>query len=170
MGRHQKEDPVKYCLACGSILQRKRMNERLEDRSTFLRRKFCNHLCFGASIMKDAPTLAALRKRHVKFRGTECETCATRDNLGVHHVDSDPSNNIMSNLMTLCGPCHTSLHWANGKKKAVEKIVGDCKVCGERADRLKMSMCGKHYQRSRRTGSVYREIKSSGKFNCSTDG
>ena len=34
----------------------------------------------------------------------------TRTNLVVHHIDENPRNNEPSNLITLCGFCHLSLH------------------------------------------------------------
>jgi hypothetical protein len=34
-------DPIRYCAACGEQLIRKRFNERLEDRSRFLKRLCC---------------------------------------------------------------------------------------------------------------------------------
>jgi 5-methylcytosine-specific restriction endonuclease McrA len=36
----------------------------------------------------------------------ECEKCAARGALQVHHVDGDAKNHSQSNLMVLCESCH----------------------------------------------------------------
>jgi len=42
----------------------------------------------------------------------KCQCCNTgnKSELIVHHIDCDKSNNSPSNLITLCGQCHMSLH------------------------------------------------------------
>ena len=115
MGRHQLPVEMKSCESCGSPLDRKRYNGRLEDRAVYQRRRFCDLTCNGLAQRKDAPTLAALRKRSEAFRGPVCERCKTTEALQVHHVDSNPANDDPKNLMTLCAPCHTRWHWEHGK-------------------------------------------------------
>ncbi|MBA3824522.1 MAG: HNH endonuclease [Ktedonobacterales bacterium] len=39
-----------------------------------------------------------------------CQMCGATELLQVHHLDSKPTNNDPSNLMTLCGTCHTKWH------------------------------------------------------------
>ena len=41
---------------------------------------------------------------------THCNRCGTTDQLLVHHVDGDHTNNVVENLEVLCSPCHTSHH------------------------------------------------------------
>ena len=50
---------------------------------------------------------------------THCNRCGTTDQLVVHHVDGDHTNNVVENLEVLCSPCHTSHHkqeWWNSQK------------------------------------------------------
>lgn len=36
--------------------------------------------------------------------------CNNRESLEVHHIDKNPSNNHVFNLMCLCAECHKSVH------------------------------------------------------------
>lgn len=115
MPHPRKPEPVKPCAHCGKLLERKRMNGRLEDLGVFQRRKYCDQACMTQGLHKPVVSLAGLRKRAVKYRGSACEHCGASQNVQVHHLDSNPANNTQENLMTLCGPCHTSWHWEHGK-------------------------------------------------------
>ena len=41
---------------------------------------------------------------------THCNRCGATDQLVVHHVDGDHTNNVVENLEVLCSPCHSSHH------------------------------------------------------------
>ena len=109
MPRPAKLTPVKQCEICGTTLQRKRFNGRLEDYSAFSRRQFCSLSCANSrSKGGDSST-----KWHVLsriFAESSCEACGSQMNLQVHHVDGDYRNNAMENLQTLCESCHHSWH------------------------------------------------------------
>lgn len=47
-------------------------------------------------------------KRHNGPR--ECFVCASKKRLHCHHVDFDPLNNIITNLVWLCHNCHMEIH------------------------------------------------------------
>jgi DNA-binding MarR family transcriptional regulator len=50
---------------------------------------------------------------------THCNRCGATDQLVVHHVDGDHTNNVVENLEVLCSPCHSSHHkqeWWNSQK------------------------------------------------------
>lgn len=115
MAMQRKQDPEKFCLVCGQRMERKRFNGRLEDMGRFKQRKYCSPECFGIASQKPDASLAAARKRSVKFLGGRCEICGTTQNLQAHHKDMNPWNNTPENIMTLCGSCHTKFHWAHGK-------------------------------------------------------
>lgn len=152
----RKADPEKQCGHCQAALTRKSFNGRLEDRATFMRRRFCDVTCSGLAQRKEVPTLAALRKRAERFRKAKCERCPATKELQVHHVDSNPANNDPANLMTLCGPCHTRWHWEHGKKAPAKKRDG-CSVCGAVPtgwEHLKRGMCSLHYQRWKKHGDA----------------
>lgn len=158
MGRSAKNDPIKYCEQCGKQLARKRYNGQLEDMTRFRNRRYCDHVCQGLAQQKDDPTLAALRKRAEKFRGDTCERCGTTQELSVHHIDLDPSNNASSNLMTLCASCHTKWHWEHGKQSSSKRLV--CEICGKPSKAH--GLCLKHYQRFKKYGDPCLTMKKNG--------
>lgn len=47
---------------------------------------------------------------YTRFRAMQCQECGSMNNLCVHHIDKNRANNDSSNLITLCGSCHTKLH------------------------------------------------------------
>lgn len=119
MPHPRKPDPAKLCESCGGQMTRKRFNGRLEDRSVFLRRRFCDQSCMAKSMETDAPTLAALRgrtQRAVPLAAT-CSECGAKEKLQRHHKDEDKTNNTPSNVTTLCASCHATWHWRNGKRE-----------------------------------------------------
>lgn len=151
MAYPRKADPVKHCEACGKLLKRKRYNGTLESLNRFNLRKYCGAHCMGAAKMKAEPSLAALRKRAKHLRGSVCAICGATSDLQTHHLDSDPSNNAPSNLMTLCGSCHTRWHWSHGKRPSKRQSV--CLHCEQPA--RKLDMCQKHYQRFKLYGDPF---------------
>jgi hypothetical protein len=82
-----------------------------------------------------------------------CELCGSKLRLGLHHRDNDRTNNSPENLQTLCPSCHTSLHWAQGKKPW-RRHPPSCTVCGKLAKRL--GLCETHRSRLLRHGDPYR--------------
>jgi len=154
----RKPVPQRHCQYCAAPLERKNYNGRLEERANYMRRKYCDQRCFGNSLRKEHPTLAALQKRASRLRGAECQACGATTNLAAHHVDGNPANNALPNLMTLCGSCHTRWHWGHGKKSLKRQSV--CMFCGQPARRL--DMCQKHYQRFKRYGSPFLTKKKHG--------
>lgn len=145
----KKDDPTKNCAFCGKELERKRIGGRLEDRTVFLKRKYCDRTCMAQGFLQQDVTLGALRKRAEEFRADRCEMCGSQESLSVHHKDGNPANNQSENLMTLCGSCHMKWHWTHGKRPW--KKQGICKICDSPA--RKLGMCQKHYQRYRKYGN-----------------
>jgi hypothetical protein len=39
-----------------------------------------------------------------------CNVCGSGDDLVVHHLDGDPENNSLDNLIPMCDSCHSKLH------------------------------------------------------------
>ena len=144
----RNQDMERFCAHCRRRLERKRINGRLEDRTVFLKRRYCNRNCMAQAYLQEDANLAALRKRAEKFRVGECQQCNTKEKLQIHHLDGNPANNSPKNLMTLCSSCHMKWHWIHGKKSWKRQSV--CKICGEPA--RKLDMCQKHYQRYRKYG------------------
>jgi len=148
MPHKRTPDPEKFCHYCKKPLERKTINGRLEDRTVFLRRKYCNKACFGKAIVQEHVTAGAYHKRAVNFRKTTCEMCGARENLHAHHMDGDISNNVKLNIQTLCASCHLKHHWKIGTHAAKPRAV--CRICGNPARRL--VLCSMHYQRLKKYG------------------
>lgn len=45
-----------------------------------------------------------------------CFHCKSEENLEVHHIDFDRTNNQIENLQVLCKSCHKKIHWKERKK------------------------------------------------------
>lgn len=154
-----KKTPIQNCHYCNVPMERKRFNERLEDMTSFRKRKFCNQICMAKGMIQEHVTLASLRKRAEKFRGNFCQTCKTKTSLHVHHIDSNPENNISENLMTLCASCHVKWHYAHGKSN--RKTPKKCAYCDKPS--RKKGLCNTHASRMWRHGDplIVRGIKLS---------
>lgn len=59
-----------------------------------------------------AQTIYLLRPMVRELDNGECVICKSTDNLQMHHVDMDATNNSLKNLATLCKNCHETLHAA----------------------------------------------------------
>lgn len=118
----KKSDPQQTCHHCGTMLNRKRINGRLEDRNAFLRRIYCNRSCMAAAFVKDTPSKSALCKRVTKYRGSCCEVCGATMKLHAHHIDGNRLNGSPQNIQTLCASCHISHH--HHARRAGKTVVG----------------------------------------------
>lgn len=47
--------------------------------------------------------------------GQKCKMCGKRSDLIVHHIDKNKQNDTVTNLITLCRPCHTKVHITKNK-------------------------------------------------------
>jgi len=55
------------------------------------------------------------REMCLNAKGEECVICGTGENIQVHHIDGDRSNNDLENLAPLCPSCHGKIHSENGE-------------------------------------------------------
>jgi len=152
MGRPRKPDPEKYCEMCGILLIRKVYGGvRLEDLSTFKKRKYCNQKCMGeameGTIKVENPK--NYRRQSVKTRKGNCEKCGRGDSLlHVHHKDHNPMNNDPLNLTTLCGSCHRLCHSPNYTEMGEPNQP--CRICGKQSAR--QQLCNTHLTRLKKHG------------------
>jgi hypothetical protein len=138
-----KPDPLKHCAACGTLMQRKRINERLEDYGAFQRRVYCNRECMAQGMTKEVcASLSHSRIKAHKSVKARCEMCAATWRLHVHHKDENPHNNAPTNLMTLCPSCHRKAHSPN--------FGVNCQHCDKPA--VKAGLCNSHLTRRRKYG------------------
>lgn len=111
MPRRPDQVPEKFCKWCQKTLERQRYHGRLEDKGTFLKRKFCSISCGTFYQHSTAPpTEQASRKRAHKQMEGFCEICGNSSRIHVHHIDGNPMNNLTVNLQTLCANCHNFWH------------------------------------------------------------
>ena len=110
MGRKRQPTPEQYCQQCGTRLERKDYNGRLEELANFKRRKYCNQTCMAIAFVSDAPCEGVLHRRARRFLGTSCEFCGVTTRLQAHHRDTNVQNNSPENIQTLCISCHASYH------------------------------------------------------------
>jgi len=51
--------------------------------------------------------LTVKERAHILYRDNfQCQRCHSHKQLEIHHQDSNPSNNNIDNLLTLCKSCH----------------------------------------------------------------
>lgn len=108
MPRPQAKDPKKFCLHCGVELLRQKFGNRLEDRGSFLRRKYCSLTC--ANSKKGILTKHGYSWRARKHLKKACEACGHTKSLQAHHINQNIRNNKPINIQTLCRHCHNFWH------------------------------------------------------------
>ena len=108
----KKEKQSKQCETCGIVMHRKRFGKRLEDLTRCNRRRHC---CRSCANTRKNPTVAGLRWRAEQMRLESCEKCGSKEQLHAHHKDKNITNNVRSNIMTLCASCHAKHHHAERK-------------------------------------------------------
>lgn len=159
MAPPRKPDPIKYCTACGKLMQRKRFGDNLEDMKAFNRRKYCDQKCMAVGMTGKIKVANAKNSRRQSGRAVKeaCETCGkNKGRLHVHHIDHNPLNNAPQNLMTLCGSCHRRIHSPNFAGTPTQRK--QCKHCAKPA--MQVGLCWTHLTRYKRYGDpLLKKIK-----------
>ena len=72
----------------------------------------------SSHVAKSAYTLSSTIKNNLKHKcGYKCQRCGivtVKSDLEIHHVDHNPGNNSIQNLMVVCTNCHKQIHRAEG--------------------------------------------------------
>ena len=61
----------------------------------------------------------------------KCRFCGGTRRIAIHHIDgknhlnSETMNNKISNLLTLCSPCHHKLHWFQKKQNKQARSIAE---------------------------------------------
>lgn len=143
----------KYCAFCGKKLERKFYSgaNKFEDFSVFNKRKYCNRVCMRKAFTNVGENKSNWSNTHstartinnLFLRKDKCEKCGKTGKLDIHHIDENPNNNNLENLMCLCRSCHMKIH----RPKPLCKVVGcERQVKG-------YGYCELHYQRFKKTGN-----------------
>lgn len=64
----------------------------------------------------------AYRNKCLNAKGEECTICESTRDIEVHHVDGNPVNNDLENLIPVCGNCHKDIH--NGELRSWYEKLG----------------------------------------------
>lgn len=145
----RKPTPVRYCSYCGMLLERKRINGRIEDLGVFKRRKYCNRECMRRAFVKTNGASQECGPAHhsarriaylINKKDKVCEICGSTNNIDIHHKDGNYHNNDENNLMIVCRSCHCKLH----------RPKSTCKLCGKPVKGH--GYCNTHYIRWKKFG------------------
>ena len=65
----------------------------------------------GTNRKKRVKVPKAIEKRVFQEAGSKCSFCSELEIvcLQVHHIDGDPANNVLHNLLLVCATCHTKI-------------------------------------------------------------
>ena len=86
--------------ASGSLSPKRRRTQR--DRERDAQRATVTERGYGAGWQR-------VRKQALKRDGFTCQQCGERAVM-VHHIDHEPTNNAIENLMSMCRMCHEKHH------------------------------------------------------------
>jgi hypothetical protein len=115
----RKPEETKFCECCGTEMQRKRFNGRLEDLSVFMKRRFCSLSCANTRTDLTKHGYSWRARKHLK---KECEACGYARALQAHHIDQDKTHNEPENIQTLCKHCHD--FWHTTEKRIGKMVAG----------------------------------------------
>jgi len=72
----------------------------------------------------DLTEQSGYREKAIEAHGEECTICGSRENIQIHHIDGDRSNDNLDNLVPVCRPHHYEIHSQNGElQEWTEKIL-----------------------------------------------
>ena len=79
------------------------------------------------------------RQYCLSLYGHKCYICETKENIVVHHIDGDRSNNTIANLIPVCESCHRYIH---SPKKQSGELGKYQSLCTETAGRFRKEAKG----------------------------
>lgn len=122
-----RQDRVhKHCIHCGKEFYRRPSEEKKGES------KYCSEKCYRefnkgdkhynwkngiTKITYNGIGYTSVLKRKIKeLYENKCSNCLSSNNLHIHHIDKNKSNNDIENLILLCASCHMKIH--KGKHNA----------------------------------------------------
>ena len=139
---------TRLCEFCKKPMERKRyQNGVLQSWNEYNRQKYCDRECMRNAFKMKPKVGTSWMTVHYHARQLLpngcCEICGSNKNVDVHHIDGNPQNNDLSNLMRLCRSCHLKAHHP----------AKTCLICGKKAKGY--GYCVKHYQRFKKYGNPF---------------
>jgi hypothetical protein len=139
---YMQDREIKKCAYCGKVIK--------TNPAALKRRKYCSKECTRKGFLKIGYNNSSWSDTHTTARKInelilhkeKCEKCGKTGKLDIHHIDENPNNNNLDNLMCLCRSCHMKTH----HPKPI------CKVDGCENPVKGYGYCEKHYQRYKKTG------------------
>ena len=77
------------------------------------------------------------RKRALQHYKLKCAKCNSKNRLVVHHKDKNKLNGELTNLVILCGSCHSKEHRP--------RLIIQCQICGLKKPNNAKGLCKKCY-------------------------
>lgn len=103
----------------------------------------------------DSASIGAKNKRARSWfkMKDKCDVCGKKAK-DRHHVDGDPGNNVISNIMFLCRKCHMKIdnRLANLRRPQSTKPPQKCDNCGNLSKPLRKGLCHTCNEYYRRNG------------------
>lgn len=84
------------------------------------------------------------RARALSEHGEKCQVCGASDEIEVHHVDGDRSNNDLENLVPLCENHHQAVH--NGEAEVADLVEQLPEKSRESKTKVSISLDDEMYQ------------------------
>lgn len=116
----------------GKVCRRKQLEKRwldpLQHEKMSNRMKGDKHPFWkgGISIQEYSEEFNADLKKAIKDRdGWKCRQCGVARKykiLLIHHIDENKLNNSIDNLITLCGSCHSKVHWGGLNLEVISNV------------------------------------------------
>ena len=64
-----------------------------------------------------------IRKEVFKKYNAKCFVCGLKENLNIHHIDTNKKNNYLTNLLLVCKLCHLKVHGKSYPKPHEQEIL-----------------------------------------------
>ena len=104
--RPKKNRIIKICIGCGSKFEVIETSDK----------KYCSQKCWtnnqkgeNNSMWKNGSSFN-YREYYYKHNEKKCVICGSKDNLHIHHLDTNRKNNDLNNLICLCIKDHSRVH------------------------------------------------------------
>lgn len=117
------------CNVSSSLIRKRFVKNNIERRPRLWKKgvggpgkgwnKGLTHGGSGTYAGRDVQVTSARERARRYALASRCVVCESREKLQVHHLDNDPYNDSLSNLVTLCTACHALAHTPHAKRETI---------------------------------------------------